>query len=314
MILKEPYDFKILKLLNNTQTILNINKYISIDYAYIREKEKIKIKPFENEYIKLTPVILYGLSDIEKEITPFNHPIVNKENKWIALDLRNLVKPTIDRENFEIRNESEYNLALQRFILTGLWVIGKQSSLYSLKFAHFAFANWLSENLTRKFGLDLNNQLQLRVLALIYYSRLFTNEYTRDDFSKLIIRLKEDILVPSVVEEVNAKIEELENIDDFCKACYDVTGNIRIKNLDFNVLINVLANNWIGLNGKELVLLSLEHPPTWISLVYASLTQRSFSKNFIGNIVDKINKKGKGDDFLKSLVFITRGVKENEHV
>lgn len=311
MILIEPYDFKTLKLLNNSQTVFNINKYISIDYAFIREKEKVQIKPFENEYLKLTPVMLYGLSDVEKDITPFNHPIINSDAKWIALDLRNVVKLSADKENFEVRNDSEYNLSLQRFILTGMWAVGKQSSLYGLKFPHFCFASWLSENLTKKFGLDLNNQLQLRVLALIYYSKLFTNDYNEDDFGKLIVRLKEDIMVPKLIEEVHEKIGDLENIDDFCKACYDVTGNIRLKNLDANVLINTLANNWIGLNGKELVLLSLEHPPTWISLVFAGLTQRSFSKNVIGTIVEKLNKKGTGDEFLKALVYLTREYKED---
>ncbi len=311
MILTEPYDFKTLKLLNNTQTIYNIDKYIAIDYIYIREKQKDSIKPFENNYIKLTPVILYGLSDIEKEITPFNHPIINKEHKWIALDLRNTVKLSTNKETFEVRNESEYSLAIQRFILSGMWVVGKQSSLYSLKFAHFCFGTWLSENLTKKFGLDLNNQLQIRILALMYYSRLFTNDYNEDDFNKLIIRLKEDILIPKLIEDIHVKVTQLENIDDFCKACYDVTGNVRLKSLDSNVLINALANNWVGLNGKELVLLSLEHPPTWISLVFAALTQRSFSKNFVGNIVEKLNKKGSGDEFLKSLVYLTREHKED---
>jgi hypothetical protein len=312
MILNEPYDFKILKLINHSQTILNINKYIAIDYVYIKEKEKINLKPFENEYLKLNPVILYGLSDVEKDITPFNHPLINKENKWIALDLRNVVSLTSNKENYEIRNENEYNLAMQRFILSGMWVIGKQSSLYGLKFPHFVFANWLSENLTKKFGLDLNNQIQLRVLALIYYSKLFTNNYSNDDFNKLIVRLKEDILVPKLIEEIYEKISDnqLENIDDFCKACYTVTGNIRLKNLDTNVLINIITNNWLGLNGKELVILSLEHPPTWISLVYAALTQKSFNKSFISNIAEKLNKKGKGDDFLKSLIYLTREYKE----
>lgn len=311
MILTEPYNFKILKLLNNTQIIYNINKYIAIDYAFIREKEKIKIKPFIDDYITLTPVILYGLTEIEKEITPFNHPIINKEGKWIALDLRSIVKPSSDKKNFEVKNDSEYHLSLQRFILTGMWAVGKQSSLYSLKFPHFCFASWLSENLTKKFGLDLNNQLQLRILSLIYYSKLFTNNYNEDDFNKLIVRLKEDIIVPKLIEEIYDKIGELENIDDFCKACYDVTGNIRLKNLDTNVLINILANNWLGLNGKELVLLSLEHPPTWISLVFAALTQRLFSKNVIGIIVDKLNRRGAGNEFLKSLVYITREYKED---
>lgn len=310
MILRNIYDMKALKLVNNSQTILNINKYIAIDYAYIKEKEKIKIKPFEDNYTKLTPVILYGFSDIEKDIPIFNHPIINIENKWIALDLRQVVAPKKDSLDYEVRNENEFNLAIQRFILTGMFAVGKENSIYTLKFPQFVFSTWLSDNLTKRFGLDLNNNIQLKVLALIYYSTLFTNEFTEDDLNKLIIRASKDIIVPNLITEVYSKIDQLNNIDDFCRNCYNVTNNIRIKNLDFNVLINTIANNWFGLNGKELVLLSLEHPPTWIALVYAALTQRSFKKSYIGSIVEKLNKRDTGDEFLKSLIYMTREYKE----
>lgn len=311
MLLKEPYKFKILKLINNNDTIADINKYIAIDYVYIKEKEKIKFKPFSNVNTTLNPVILYGLSDVEKSIPVFSHPIINVENKWIALDLRSCVKLSDDKESYEIKNESEYQLALLRFTMTAMWFVDKESALYSLKLPHFAFATWLSDNLTKKFGLDMNDQVKLKVLGLYYYSKLFTNEYTNDDFDKLLIRVKDEIINPDLLEEIKDKIEtKVENIDDFCKACYEVTGNIRLKNLDFNVMVNIVANNWNGAIGKELAMLSLEHPPTWISLVYSSLTQRSFSKSYIGSIVDKLDKRGKGEEFLKSLISITREYKE----
>lgn len=310
MLLKEPYQFKTLKLINNTETIYNINQYITIDYIYIREKEKIKIKPFSNQHLTLNPVFLYGLSDVERSIPAFNHPLINIENNWIAVDLRHCVKPSTDKESYEIRNESEYQLTLQRFILTGMWFVGRESALYTLKLPHFSFATWLSDNLSKKFGLDLSNQLQLKILALIYYSHLFTDYYTDDDFTKLLIRSKDEIIVPKLIEEIKDKISSLENIEDFCKACYDVTKNIRLKNLDFNVMVNLVANNWIGYAGKELAVLSLEHPPTWISLVYSSLTQRSFKKSYIATIVDKMDKRGKGEEFLKALISITKEYKE----
>lgn len=306
MVLKDPYDSKILKLLNKSSVISNINRYIITDYAYLRQKEKIKFKQFKNDYLELTPVVLYGLTDTEKEITPFNHPLISLENKWIALDLRSIVSVTKDKENYEIRNTSEYELAIERFILTGMWYTGKQDMLYGYKLPHIAFGNWLSENLTRKFGLDLTAQMHLKILSLIYYSKLFSDEFTNEDYTKLVIRLKDEIIVPKLVDEVYSKIEKLDDIDDFCRECYNVTGNIRLKNFDYNVLINIINNNWFGLNGKELVMLSLEHPPTWISLCYAAITQRSFNKNFIGNIVDKLNKRGRGEEFIRALTLNTK--------
>lgn len=304
-MLKDPYHFKSLKLVNNNSTLSNINRYIATDYMFIKEKEKLKIKPFSDIHLELNPVILYGLSDVERDIPSFSHPIINLENKWIALDLRNFIKVTSDGTSYEVKNESEYNLAIHRFILTGMWYVNKQHNIYGLKFPHFVFASWLSENLTRKFGLDLSAQLQLRVLGLIYYSHLFTDTFTSDDFDKLVIRGKDESIIPKLVEEINEKVTSLNNIDDFCKACYEVTGNIRLKGLDYSVLLNILNNNWYGDSAKELTILSLEHPPTWVSLVYASITQRSFRKTFISSIVEKMNKRGKGEDFVMSLSSLT---------
>lgn len=311
MILKEPYDFKLLKLLNNSNVVAGINKYITLEYGYIRQKEKVSIKPFKNDYTILTPVMVYGVTDIEKDISPFAHPLINIQGKWIALDLRPVTKLTESKESFEIRNESEFLLLVQRFILTGMWYVGNTLPLYNLKFPHIVFANWLSENISKKFGLDPGTQLQLKIIALVYYAKLFTDNWTDDDFTKLIIRLKEEVFLVKVIEEVYEKIDKLDSIDDFCSVCYTVTQNIRLKNFDTTVLINIVANNWVGLNAKELVLLSLEHPPTWISMVYAALTQKSFSRNVIGTIADKMNKRGLGDEFLKGLVYLTREYKED---
>lgn len=314
MLLKEPYQFKTLKLVNTADVVTGINRYIVTDYAYIKDRTQLKIKPFVSVTGVLNPVILLGLSSIEKDIPVFSHPLINLEHKWIALDLRSVVKPSEDKEHYEVRNESEYNLSIQRYVLSGMWATGKENALYSFQFPHFAYASWLSDNLTKKFGLDLNDQLRLRVLALIYYSTLFTDSYSDDDFTKLIIRCKEDLVIPDTIKEIKGLITKLDTIDDFCVACYDVTKNIRLKGLDFNVLINVLGNNWSGSTGKELAMLSIEHPPTWISLVYASLTQRSFRKSYIATLVEKLDRRGKGEDFIKALTVTTAEYKANQDV
>ncbi|EKD89714.1 MAG: hypothetical protein ACD_33C00002G0006 [uncultured bacterium] len=306
MILKTPYEFSLLKLQNISTITSNITKYIITDYAYIKTKEQKKIKPFVNDDTVLNPVFLYGLSDVEKDIPPFAHPIFNFQDKWVAMDLRNIVTPNKENVTYVIRNEAEYDLTLQRFILSGMWATGKQSSLYSLKFAHIAFTNWLSDNLTKRFGLNLNDNIKLKVLALLYYANLFNNEFNADDLNKLIIRSKEEML-GELIEEVYSKVgNKIGTLEEFCSACYIVTDNVRLKGLDVNVLVNILSNNWMSLNSKDLVMLSLEHPPTWISLVYASLVQRNFKKNYIATLIDKLNKRGKGDEFLKSYIYTVK--------
>ena len=304
MILKEPYSSKSLKLYNTSHNVAEVNRYITIDYAYIKTKEKLKIKPFTDGRVTINPVVLYGLSDTEKGIVPLNHPLFSPSNNWTTLDLRNYVKVSGDGTSYEIRNESEYHLAIARFILTSLWYVGNQTSLYSLELAHFAFSSWLSDNLASKFGLDLGDKLKLKVLANIYYARMFTEYPDSEELDKLLIRAKNDGLIPDLYREIYSQVSEpdsLNSIDDFCKQCYKVTGNVRLKDLDYLVLINIIQVNWMGANGKELICLALEHPPTWIAMVYAAITQRTFKRNYVTTVVERHSKRGNGDAFVKSL-------------
>lgn len=306
MILREPYSSKNLKLLNMKNVVGEVNRYIAIDYAYMSSNDHTGLKPFEGFDVELKPVILYGMTDSEKEVTPLSHPFFSYENKWVALDLRNHVRVTGKGEGYEIRNESEYRLALIKYVLSGLWGVGKQSTMYSLELAHFSFATWLSDNLTSKFGLSLGDQVRLRTLASLYYARLFYNDIPDDELDKLLIRTKKNILVPELVKEIHATVGDMQTIDDFCKMCYEVTGNLRLKGLDYVVLSNIISGNWLGASGKELSLLALEHPPTWIAMVYAAITQRAFKRSFITSIVEKQGTRGKDGDFVKQVESMTK--------
>lgn len=310
MITSEPYSSKNLKMFNinkTVSTVNEVNKYITLDYAYIKESnEFLKVKPFIGVEGELNTVILYGISESEKEILPLNHPFYSLENNWGVLDLRNYVKLSENKESYNIRNESEYRLALIKYILSSSWVMGKQSSLYSLELAHFSFASWLSDNLASKFGLDFGDKVRLRTLASLYYTRMFSNQPDSEELTKLLIRSKRDMVVPELLEEIYEVTKDMQTIDDFCVACFKVTGNVRLKGLDYTVLSNIISGNWLGSSGKELSLLALEHPPTWISLVYASLTQRSFKRNFITSVVEKLSKKGKDQEFVREVEVMSK--------
>lgn len=306
MILREPYSSKNLKLLDTKGVVNNVNNYITIDYSYLKSIEPLRFSTFEGADGSLNPVILYGATDSESEILPLHHPYFSFENKWVALDLRRFV--TFDRatNNLTIRNESEYRLSLIRYTLTALWGVGKQSSLYSFELPHFSFASWISDNLGHKFGLDLGDKVRLRTLAALYYTRLFSNERDSEELNLLLIRTKKDLIVPELLKEIYEIAEDMENIEDFCRLCYEVTGNIRLKGLDYVVLSNIVSGNWLGNEGKALSLLALEHPPTWITLCYIALTQRSFKRSFVTTVVEKHGRRGNDQDFVRSVDIITK--------
>lgn len=309
MILTEPYEGKNLKFYNLKGVDEAINKYVVIDYAYLSERGKVKFKPFTGEYIDIKTVVLYGLTESESEVIPLDHPHYIK-NEIGILDLRKYLKNDTNRESVSIKNESEYRLVLVRYTLSSLWKVGHYSSVYALDLAHSAFAVWMSDNLTHKFGLDLGTKAKLKALSTIFYRRLFVGTVEEDELDKLLIRSKNDIIFPELLKDVHSKVPDMSTIDDFCKACYEVTDNVRLKGLDYTVLINIVGNNWFGPLGKELAVLSLEHPPTWVSLVYISLTQSAYKKTLVATVTQKLGKRGKDSDFVRQVEILTKNYLE----
>lgn len=313
MILKEPTDFRGLRFGKNPDTMRQIDRYIVSDYSYMESGQLLKLRDFTSDHLTLKPVVLYGLTTVEKDIPHFAHPLVNFNNKWIALDIRQSVSvKQADMGSSSavgIRNDSEYQLAVQRFVLSGMWAVGKIDAVYGFTFPHLVFGDWLGSNISKKFGLTMGDQVRLTVLALIYYAHLFTDGFTDDDLMKLKLRLKAEIYTDALVDEVYKAAGTLGTLDDFCQACFAVTNNIRLKGFEFPSLVSVLSNNWFGLNASEVVMTALGHPPTWIALVYSSLTQKSFRNSYIAKTTEARNKRGAGDDFLKELTFLTSNYK-----
>lgn len=301
MILRDPYQFKLLQLHQDPRIVNHVNNYIVTEYGYMRENQLLRVKNFETATGILKPVILYGTTSAEKDIPAFHHPLVNEKNNWIALDLRAFVRPSVLGGPLEPRNASDYAMAVSRFILSGMWLSDKQGAMYGLRLAQVSFAEWLSTNLSRKFGLNMAEQVKLFALSALYYANLFTNHFSEDDVTKLKLRLKNEIFAESIIDEIAGDAGKLDNIEEFCVACYSVTKSPRLQGLNLGVLVNVLSNNWFSTQGNELPLLALEHPPTWISMVSACVTTKSYRNSYISKVVEGKNKKGAAEEFNKAL-------------
>lgn len=309
MILQDPTDFRGIRFSKNPSVLNDVNRYIVSDYGYVEDRQLVKLKPFSSDYLTLKPIILYGLTDSEREVPSFAHPLLNLKNNWIALDLRQTVSVDTQQMTTSVRNDSEYQFALQRFVLSGMWAVGKYEALYGFHFPHVVYGDWLSSNITKKFGLTMGDQIRLAVLSVIYYANQFTTAFGQEDLEKLKLRMKAEVYSDQLIDEVYQAAGKVDTLDDFCAACYKVTNNVRLKDFDFSTLVSVVNNNWFGLNASEMTLIALAHPPTWIAMVYSSLTQRSFRNSYAAKTVENRNKRGVGEEFLKELTFITTSYK-----
>lgn len=307
MYRETAYETTLGRLTSNVDALKNsIEKYIVVDYPFIKPAR------LTNDFLdigtSIKAIYLTGLGTTEEEIPNFAHSLLYN-GQWLATDLRPYITADKNKGTFTVRNDYEYTLTLQRGILSGKWALKETGALYNLKFAHDCFAAWLSETLAKRFGLTPNDQLKAQVLCYIYYASLFQDDKLSDqDLSKIMIKIKSNSFITAdFVQEVFRSIQfKLETIEDLCRELYAVTNNVRVKGLTVGVLMNIVATNWYGHNSKELVAAALEHPPTWIALVYASLNLRSFKNTFISNIVNKIDKRGAGEAFMREYLSETK--------
>lgn len=303
MINKTAYDTSYLSIQNNDKIIEGVRKYVITDYYFIKENLPKLVNGVSNDKIYLDPIALYGLTSVENDIDHVTQALIDADNKISILDLRFTTKPNKDKTGIDIRNESEHTFTINKFILSNLWYVGKTTEIKDLKFGYIVFSSWLSDNLGKRFGLDMGDVYKLKVLALMYYHSLFCDQLTKDESDKLFIRFKSEFLLSQeMVDEVYTKVgSTLKDGESFAKACYLVTDNIRFKGFNMAVLSTIIANSWFGLNAKENIMVSLEYPPVFIAMVQAALESRSYSKSNLGQIISRLNKKEKGTDFLKAL-------------
>lgn len=259
--------------------------------------------------LEVKPIFISNACPSEANIPYFSHPLfvedLHKE-KYLCVDIRPFVKQTQnDMLNmFNIKNQSEYDLAYSKLILNLIWLTQRPETLRDLSIVPNAiFSSWISEGLSSRFALDPKDQMMLAIIASFYYQSLFTefNTFLEEDRQKIATTIIRATRAPAkLVFEVTDKIQKLSNITEFCDTCRGILENTRLENLNPGLLITILGNSWFGMSAKEVLAVSLEHPPTWISLIYSSFTERTFKKSLIARISERyVGNKG-GNDFTKA--------------
>lgn len=268
--------------------------------------------------LKIKPVFITGGSQKESEIPIFVHSILVKnkigqdEEGYLCTDVRPFLK--IDRKEYEIkgtneiivRNQTEFNLAKSRAILTLAWVNNEYTKLRNnLGFAGHVFASWLSDVIAKRFALDPNDQMTLFIVCHYYYMSLFeeTDEFDETTKERFAIHTIKATKMPSkYVFDIFNKIEKMSSIDDLCSNIKNVLTNVRLKDLSAGFIVTLVGNSWYGLNSKEMLAIALEHPPTWIAIVYTAMVERTFKNSSIARIAEKVGKGNAGADFTKMFV------------
>lgn len=274
-------------------------------------------------------VMLYLLQggNSSADVVPyFNHPFpvkgdqkdhhTGEANINFAVDVRHFGKYNAPNETFVVRNRSEYMWNIRRALLNQLWRTERAEIFRDISTIPAAvYSSLISESIARRFALDPSEQAIIAVVACYYYHCLFSDEKEFDEFTlnKIVGTIARVTRVPAdKVFSIVDGMRVLTSLDDLCQACREKTASIRLEDFNLGVLVAVCSGTWFGTNARENLAVGLEHVPTWLMIVMASLNDATFKRSVLSKIVVRYDKGGAGASFIKSMEVLMGGETLND--
>ena len=285
----------------------------------------LKVAQVNGQLNKLTHTTftVEGFRGDEIAINSFAHPLVfsteslygstDRTEHLIACDMRPYGHYDSHQDKFIIRNLVDYKFAITRTNLNNIWINNDPSILRNLgEFPMTIYAQWISERLARSFNLDPREQLDVAIVAGIFYYSLFQEELNLVDLRADELKITRKVAmavncqaadVTRILKEI-MEIQSMNTIHDFCQVIKTMIG-IRFENLNAGVLFSLLKNSWYGAtNSLEVVCSALEHPPTWLTMLASAISERTFKKSAIALLIERNNRGGVDEQFVRSVLRI----------
>ena len=241
-------------------------------------------------------VTVDSVGSVYSHTPAFFHPVAYPEghNQWVvAIDDRPWGRYDPLSGAYKITNGQGHGFAVLRGKLNLFWLTNDKQIFRDISpMAMGLYASWLGENITKRFGLTPLEQLQITILAAYFYQSLFTVEEQFTDVE--LLRMCRSISgavhckpndVETLLNMLNGRV--IRNVDEFCATCYEVTETVRLKDFNTGLLFHVISGTWFGNGAEELCAIALEHPPTWLAILMAALTERTFKNSQIAKMAER---------------------------
>lgn len=258
----------------------------------------------DNRYVSL----VQGGQSVEDNVPFFAHPYyfkgANGQNV-LALDVRAFGKWMAPQRTFVVRNHPEYLWNVKRAVVNHFWINERPEALRDLSgLPAEVYASLISEAVARKYALDPADQITISILACYHYFCLFTDDGEFEEAQRLRIlgRVAQLTRAPAQrVTELLSDVPTIRGLEGLCEAVRTKTGSVRLNDFNVGVLIAIVAGNWYGNNSRENLAVGLEHVPTWLMIIYASLNEATFKKSVLAKMVERLGRNGSGQSFSRAL-------------
>ena len=316
----QPYQTSLLEK-TNIQSIKQ-----GIESAYI-QRDLVEMGGYELER-DFDVFAIVGREDHDR-INAFYQPILleglNKkhpERAVIVYDARPYDKMiTIDEISGDFRqgkitgHNDSLNLLQMTAVFMGIYRNRPNTIVNLTEVPILTYGSLLTESIGRKLGLDPATQLNLMSCFHIFYaSRAYLTLKSleavaeKNQFITALVRKTNGSvdIYKRILESMNPEVD-LANIINLAEYIRNQKWSPRLDHLSAREIYALVMNAWIGQgNPKETMLVALEFPPTWISMVYLMSQGSFYQKTSIGQILKRLDRGNNMKNFSQQLVYLMR--------
>lgn len=250
------------------------------------------------------------------KIPEFAHPLATIDKALEKVNVYIDARPFMDYNQYtgvvQTKSPHDFHILQQRAALEYHW---RMQGIYSLRDISLvpvsAMASWISENITKRFALDATEQYRLTIFSAFYYYSLFEDDKEKSEtqFTRMVAGMSRATKIDAS-EYFNYLDGQdyIRNISDFCERVGDFVGSVRLKDLNPAVLYTTLGGSWYGANGKEIIAISLEHPPTFMTMIYAGATEKLFRRSLLNKLVERLPVKNQVPDYVRQIQQLTQNL------
>lgn len=239
---------------------------------------------------------IFFVTDEHKNIPQFAHPIYLPSKNIVVVDTR--FAGRLDRTTGKVKGGSDFNfLTIRSTLMAKSWVGGNTKDLMNVgDLSVRIYSRLMAENISKRMGLDINIQNRIQIISAYFYLSLFDAEELIVDEESLLKnarRISSAVVLPAdLVIEVLEEIPAMKTTAQFCDVLIARSGTVRLEKFSPSVLYAILGGIWYGSNAVETVTVSIEHPPTFVAMLYQTVNDRSYRKSIMGQIVQRVDKSG----------------------
>jgi hypothetical protein len=243
-------------------------------------------------------------------------PSTRKSESYTVVDIRPfLANNQLSTGNsLNIRQKDNYEFFVVNGILTNAWINSARRSAFKfLGVAPMAvYSSMISNALERRFALDPSEQLKIAIVAAAFYYRLFDEGVTISEHEVVSVTKAIASATRAPVDMIYSVLDdilELKNLDDLINTIKKVIDNPRLDSLNLGTMVTIINSMWYGPYGHEMILASLEHPPTWLTILYSAFTDRSMKHSGVATVADRYKGSKGGDDFIRNMKILVANAK-----